>query len=281
MAQGVEISRGKYADTLHDTQSFLLGERVKDNKTQTEWTYVRFDEILNLGDFVRDSVTSDLVAVVASTNYAQVSAISAIGSNLLIDSGQFTDKDYVGAFGQITGNAGIGQAFYIEAMDNVNQVKIRVIATAAGRLGLGDDRGWQVALAADSQYRLRFPGAARQGDGLNDFGRGFVQRAIVAADLGKYGFVCNKGLCFGRVDTDDSSAPEPGFRFIPGTGGLITGGINTDAEAVNVIAKSHLGAYDSTGSNGVILIDAQIDDPTLAFRGRDGDTDPRTRTRIE
>ena len=72
MAQGVEISRGKYADTLHDTQSFLLGERVKDNKTQTEWTYVRFDEILNVGDFVRDSVTADLVAIESGTTYAQV-----------------------------------------------------------------------------------------------------------------------------------------------------------------------------------------------------------------
>ena len=280
MAQGVEISRGKYADTLHETQSFLLGERVKDNKTQTEWTYVRFDEILNLGDFVRDSITADLVAVVASTQYAQVSAISAIGSNLLIDSGQFADKDYVGAFGAIRNNAGVGQMFYIEAMDDVNQVKIRVIATAAGRLGLGDDRGWQVALAADSQYRLRFPGAVRQGDGLRDFGRGFVQRAIVAADLGKYGFVCNKGLCFGRFDRDESTIANLGTPFIPDAGGLITGSINTDEEAVNVIAKSHLGAYTGTG-NGVILIDAQIDDPTLAFRGRDGDTDPRTRTRIE
>ena len=280
MAQGVEISRGKYADTLHDTQSFLLGERVKDNKTQTEWTYVRFDEILNLGDFVRDSITADLVAVVASTTNAQVTAISAIGSNLLIDSGQFTDKDYVGAFGHITDNAGVGQMFYIEAMDNVNQVKIRVIATAAGQLGLNDDRGWQVALAADSRYRLRFPGAVRQGDGLNDFGRGFVQRAIVAADLGKYGFVCNKGLCFGRIDRDDSSVPAAGTRFIPDTGGLITGALDSDAKVSNIIGKSHLSAYTGTG-NGVILIDAQIDDPTLAFRGRDGDTDPRIRIHIE
>ena len=280
MAQGVEISRGRYADTLHETQSFLLGERVKDNKTQTEWTYVRFDEILNLGDFVRDSITSDLVAIVASTTYAQVSAISAIGSNLLIDSGQFTDKDYVGAFGQIIDNAGVGQMFYIEAMDNVNQVKIRVIATAAEQLGLNDDRGWQVALAADSQYRLRFPGAVRQGDGLSDFARGFVQRAIVAADLGKYGFVCNKGLCFGRFIADDSTAPNPGTPYRPSANGLITGGINTDTEAVNVIAKSHLGGSTSP-SNGLVLIDAQIDDPTLAFRGRDGDTDPRIRIRIE
>ena len=280
MAQGVEISRGKYADTLHETQSFLLGERVKDNKTQTEWTYVRFDEILNVGDFVRDSVTADLVAIESGTTYAQVTAISAIGSNLLIDSGQFADKDYVGAFGMIADNAGVGQMFYIEAMDDVNQVKIRVIATAAGRLGLGDDRGWQVALAADSQYRLRFPGAVRQGDGVNGFGRGFVQRAIVAADLGKYGFVCNKGLCFGRFLADDSTIANQGTPFVPLSGGRITGSINTDTEAVNVIAKSQLGGNTSP-SNGVILIDAQIDDPTLAFRGRDGDIDPRIRIRIE
>ena len=280
MAQGVEISRGKYADTLHDTQSFLLGERVKDNKTQTEWTYVRFDEILNVGDLVRDSVTSDLVAVVASTNYAQVSAISAIGSNLLIDSGQFTDKDYVGAFGAIRDNAGVGQTFYIEAMDNVNQVKIRVIATAAGQLGLNDDRGWQVALAADSFYRLRFPGAVRQGDGVSGFGRGFVQRAIVAADLGKYGFVCNKGLCFGRIGRDDSNAPAFGTGYVPSSGGEITGNIDSDAKVYGIVAKSQLGGYTGSGS-GVTLIDAQIDDPTLAFRGRDGDTDPRIRIRIE
>ena len=280
MAQGVEISRGKYADTLHDTQSFLLGERVKDNKTQTEWTYVRFDEILNLGDFVRDSITSDLVAIESGTTYAQATAVSAIGSNLLIDSGQFTDKDYVGAFGMISDNAGVGQIFYIEAMDDVNQVKIRVIATAAGQLGLNDDRGWQVALAANSRYRLRFPGAVRQGDGLNDFVRGFVQHEIVAADLGKYGFVCSKGLCFGRFVADDSSVPAAGTPFIPRAGGLITGAINTDTEAVNVIAKSHLGGNTSP-SNGVVLIDAQIDDPTLAFRGRDGDTDPRIRIHIE
>ena len=141
MPQGVEISRGKYANVLHDTQSLLLGERVKDNRTQTEWTYVRFDEILNVGDFVRDSITGDLVAVVSGQNYAQVSAISAIGSSLLIDSGQFTDKDYVGAFGHITDNAGVGQMFYIEAMDDANQVKINVIATQTGRLDLNDDRG--------------------------------------------------------------------------------------------------------------------------------------------
>ena len=54
MPSGTDITRGRYATVLETSQTRPIGQRIADNKSQRIWTYVRFDQILNVGNWVRD-----------------------------------------------------------------------------------------------------------------------------------------------------------------------------------------------------------------------------------
>ena len=282
MAQGRDIMRGDFAKVLHDTQQFTLGERHINNRDQTEWTYVRFDDPVNAGDLVRDSVTVDIATLVASQIYAAVTGAAAIGTHLLIDSGAFTDDDLVGAMGQIVSGTGAGQIFYITKMDNDNQVIVNVLSGKNTLLDSNDDRGWQVALSTSSRYVLRFPGAVKLGalsdaDGIRSFPRGLAQQTVVAADTGKFGFVCSRGLCFANILLT-GTAPVQDEALIAAASGRVQGSGGSDPIFEDVVAISQFGdiTLSPDTGEGLILVDARIEDKTMAFHTPNPEKDPRT-----
>ena len=290
MPSGIDITRGKYATLLETTQTRPLGQRIADNKSQRIWTYVRFDQLLNLGNWVRDQVTPDLVTVDSGERYASITTDSAIGSRILTDSGAFEGEDFVGAFGTIVEGDGAGQTFFIESMGaDGNEVRISLLGKVDELLDLEDERGWAVALDnADSKYVLRFPGAVIQGDVQTDelgvpFGRGFVQQPIVAADAGKYGYVCSWGLCYARILVTEADVPVMGEAMTYAGSGRVQGlGTATADEVSQTIAISQHGdlTLNTDSGDALILVDARIHDGTMAFRLTD-ESDPRIRTHIE
>ena len=240
----------EFQDTrkLHDTQEHALGYVGRDG-IGYRWSYVQFREVVGVGERVRDSVHTDLIA---TDNPGSVSAASAIGTNRLTDAGKFPlASDLSGCIGTIIGGSGHGQNFTVIRRIDSNILEVKVLTTATD-LSDREDGGWNVALSTTSTYRLFFPGAVRQGDGLTDVDRGITQVAVTADDLNKYGWVQQSGLCFQKVDAS-ANVFVIGEGIIGTADGLaegLTATVTAD-DAAAVIGRSLIG--DTTGSNDILM----------------------------
>ena len=232
----------EFQDTrkLHDTQEHALGYVGRDG-IGNRWSYVQFREVVGVGERVRDSVHSDLIT---TDDPGTVSAAAAIGTNRLTDDGKFPiASDLAGCIGAIVGGAGAGQNFTVMRRIDSNILEVKVLTNIAD---LSDrvDGGWNVALTTASEYRLFFPGAVRQGDGLRDIDRGFTQVEVGADDLNKYGWVQQTGLGFMKLDTSADDAVI-GENLVATSAGLVKGfsGTTSPEEASAGIGRSLLGDY--------------------------------------
>ena len=240
----------EFQDTrkLHDTQEHALGYVGRDG-IGYKWSYVQFREVMGVGERARDSVHTDLIA---TDNPGSVSAASAIGTNRLTDAGKFPlASDLSGCIGTIVGGSGHGQNFTVIRRIDSNILEVKVLTTATD-LSDREDGGWNVALSTTSTYRLFFPGAVRQGDGLTDVVRGFTQVAVTADDLNKYGWVQQSGLGFQRIDNSANNFVI-GEGIVGAADGLSEGftGTTTADEAAAGIGRSLVG--EITGTNDVLM----------------------------
>ena len=213
---------------LSESQLNPLGVRVPD-PDDGAWVYGRFVEngTYNFGRVVRHAGPNDLqgnaAGVFASGN-------SPIGSDKLIDSGQFanaTRKDVQGALGMISDGAGEGQQFWVvRAIDN-NTLQIAVLAAgAAAHRGTG----WVEALTGGStanthsRYRLRLPGYFYRSTDGNDanMNAGAYQgdQLVVTDDYKPYGWVKCEGTAFVMVDAVATGLAQGGF-VEPGANGVV------------------------------------------------------------
>ena len=252
------------ARSLHRVQEHRLGDWAF-NADGDEYSYVQFMEAISVGHYVRDAVPSDLVsagAVVASAD---------IGSNILKDTGEFTNDDYVGAIGYIYEGHGKGQTFYIREMLDKDTIEIFVIATLAGFPSRNSNGGWLTALSSLSRYRLSFPGRVYQGDGLTDVVRGVSEVEVESTDVEKFGWVKRIGLGFPKLDASSANVPVIGEDVIPAAGGLVTGftaAATTADEAAKGIGKSLNGDIVGQATTDDSLIPVQLDirNRTLSYR---------------
>ena len=233
---------------LHDTQEHALGYCGRDGIGYW-WSYVQFREVIGVGERVRDSVHADLIA---TDDPGTVSAEAAIGTNRLTDDGKFpANTDLAGCIGAIVGGPGAGQNFTVMRRVDSNGLEVKVLTTATD-LSDREDGGWSIALTTDSQYRLFFPGAVRQGDGLTNIDRGVSQVAVTADDLNRYGWVQQTGLGFQKVDAS-ADALVTGENLVATGAGLVKGfsGTTTADEASAGIGRSVLG--DIAGTDDVLI----------------------------
>ena len=228
----------EFQDTrkLHDVQEHALGYVGRDGIGQ-KWSYVQFREVVDVGERVRDSVHTDLIA---TDDPGTVAVAADVGADILEDTGKFPmSSDLTGCIGAIVVGEGAGQHFTV--MSRIDSDKLRVkVLTAPSAFNDREDGGWQTALDTTSQYRLFFPGAVRQGDGVNDIVRGYTQVAVTADDLNKYGWVQQTGIGFKKLDVSadgdaDRTALSVGDRIVAAAAGL--------AHGDPVLA----GTYDNTG----------------------------------
>lgn len=228
---------------LHRVQQARLGELATDDIGNT-WSYVQFRQAVNIGEVVRDAELGDLRGT--GTGNGAVSVTTGNSTNRLIATGQFPiTKDVRGAIGAIVNGAGRGQHFTVINRIDENTVEVLVLTTATGFV---TDGKWATALTTSSIYRLAFPGAVFQGDGLADNVRGFSQVEVEAGDIGRYGWVQQTGLGFVKLDAS-AAAPVIGEGLVQAGSGLVRGftaaGTTAD-EAANIIAKCLIGDYTGT-----------------------------------
>ena len=234
----------EFQDTrkLHDTQEHALGYVGRDG-IGNRWSYVQFREVVGVGERVRDSVHSDLIA---TDDPGTVSAAAAIGTTRLTDAGKFPmTTDLAGCIGAIVEGAGAGQNFTVMRRVDSNILEVKVLTTPTD-LSDRQDGGWNVALTTASEYRLFFPGVVRQGDGLTDIDRGVTQVAVSADDLNRYGWVQQTGLGFVKLDTSADDAVT-GENLVATGSGLVKGfsGTTSPEEAAAGIGRSLLGNFDT------------------------------------
>ncbi len=216
----------EFQDTkrLHDTQEHRLGYVGRDGIGQ-KWSYVQFREVVGVGERVRDSIHSDLIT---TDDPGTVAVAAAVGTDVLEDTGKFPiSSDLGGCVGAIVVGTGAGQHFTVMSRIDSDKLRVKVLTSPTG---FSDrvDGGWHTALDTTSRYRLFFPGAVRQGDGISDIVRGYTQVAVTTDDLNKYGWVQQTGIGFKKLDVSadggtDRSVLSVGDRIVAAAAGLAHG----------------------------------------------------------
>ena len=268
---------GKIGNQVDEVQQRRLGEDVYFPATDSYWTYVEFKDVAQRGEHARDAVTADLVG----TALGAVTAIAAVDSKKLNDTGAFANKDLRGAIGQITAGPGVGQTFYIKDNDDADNVIIELLAELQGIPEL-DEEGWRVQLTTASRYQLRQPGVVYRGGAVADFTRGLYQQDITADMLNKYGYVLRWGLGFGRILLSDTETPSIGEPLIAAANGLLEGGVATVAELSKVIATAQLGDLTTSANTEEALIPVEVRVPTTirSYYNPEQMKDPRSYTAL-
>ena len=170
-----------------------------------------------------DQSHQDLLGEAEST----VSAASAVGTDVLHDTGKFANKNLVGAIGQITAGPGYSQTFWVTEVIDANTLRVHVMTqylTATNNPLVNEAGTWETALTTSSKYRLFFPGAVKKAAaGATGGIRGFSEVKVETADIGKYGWVVQGGPTYGLLDVS-GTAPGTAGGVVAAAGGLIDGG---------------------------------------------------------
>ena len=279
--QGFDATHGlDYSKQTDDEMRRRLGSDVYDQRGN-RWTYVQFKEVGAIGSTYRDANSE----YITGNDPGTVRASSAAGSRILsVNGDDVNDIDLAGGFGQILTSDGHGQAFYITdpLVDEANNLEIAVIANGEGNpVNNFDNPGWIQRITTSSTFRIRWPGYGILGDGPFQYIRGFLQRAVVTADLGKYGYVLAEGFCYAKLDQSSANTPTEGEPIIPVSGGLVTGasGTMTAEQAASAIGVSQFGDVSYPVDN-LILIEATIKSQIQSFRRVPGGENPLQEQRI-
>lgn len=240
-------------NTLDGTQEHTLGQWAPD-KWGRGARYMRFAETGSRGGLVRDGVHSDL------SGAGTASAAAAIGTNVLKDTGVFTDKALIeGSIGYISGGTGVGQSF---AILEVVDADTAIVLVLEGDDGEGN---WGTALATDSTYVLYFPGQGFAGDGVTDIAAGFLQYDVSADDVGKFGWVRQEGL--GPARGDASATLATGKGAVSGGSGKIVG-FSSTATTAQLNGKVGTPVLGDIAANGVVLLNYEVMNKALSYKPR-------------
>ena len=259
----MDIVRGDPGTKLDRSQQRSLGEGVLDTLGR-RWRYTRFDVAVGFGELVRDSNGTDLIGATRT-----VSGAVAAGARTLLDQGVFTEtvgNSIRGAIGIITAGTGIGQTFIItdRIANNVDEMRIACLCGRATPPSLVEDYGWTVALDGTSVYELLLPGAARRAVDASNHLAGFVQRDVLSGDVGRFGYVLQKGPGFGVLDFNGTPAPTNGGDLTPSAGGTLIGAGST-VPSNRRVARCLLGDLPVT-ADSYIPIEATIENEAMAYR---------------
>ena len=205
------------------------------------------------------SATGDSISVTTAT--------ASGGDTLRAAASTFTDKDIVGALGMITAGGAIGVSFEVIGHVSETTIRIRVLSNLNGFVA---DGKLPAATTTSSSFTLILPGKAVEGATNARPATGFAQRAAVADDKNKFGFVLKRGLGFGRYDASGTGLMGMNLPLAKATGGQIVGRPSAGNSYSSTIMTAALDvgrivAYgisvDVGGSNdGIVLINAAIPD---------------------
>lgn len=208
-------------------QHHRVGISVPDQWSRA-WTYCMFhggssDATHQVGTVFRDAISTDLLSAAEGT----VTAAADVDTNVLTDSGEFTNDDLRGAVGQIVDGGGEGQVFQVlgsKQDDAANSLLIALIAAADGSKQEGKRPGWQTALTTASKYRLSFPGRVVRSAAASTLIRGVLQaQLILPANETLYGWLLQRGPGLFRLDVSGTAAAVGG-SIRTAAGGLVIGG---------------------------------------------------------
>ena len=197
----------------HKEQKLRLGEVVMDEHGD-RWSYVKAGAAITAGRVVRDSLHTDLLG---NSGIGTVTTASRVGSDRLIDSGEFANKEYLrGGVGIIRAGGAAGTAFYVREVIDDDTLRIVVLSRD---LDFKHREGWPVATTTASTYTIKVPGLARHTSTTRRiFARGVAQVDIPS---GEYGYVKQSGLAW--VKLPNSVAIAAGTELVPGADGTIIG----------------------------------------------------------
>lgn len=243
----------------HNTQRNPLGMRFKVNGRLYE--YVQIKDTWDAGELVEAVTTRDVTS--ETDDIIDVATATAAGGDTLIAAaGTFTDEEIVGAVGMITEGGAFGTSFQVLERVSATTIRIRALANLAGRITNGK---LAAATTAASKFTLLLPGKVVKGSTVTRPASGFAQRAAVAADNGKFGFVLAKGRGFGKLDVSGTDIGGMGRTLVKADDGLVVGLGTTVAIALTTFdlrvgraISADIG--DSNASDGLIMLDADCPD---------------------
>lgn len=248
---------------LHRVQQARLGELATDDIGNT-WSYVQFRQAVSIGDVVRDAKHPELVSGNANQTPA-AEAATTDSDRLKAADDTFENIDVRGAIGAIVTGTGYGQNFIVVDKIDDETLQVRVL-TSQTNFEITNGT-WQAALKSTSggsgisNFRLAFPGAVYQGNGLTDNVRGFSQVEVETGDVGRYGWVQQTGIGFVKLDASNTAVPVIGEGLVQAGSGLVRGltaAATTADDAANIIAKSLLGDYGPATSPANTLMWAEL-----------------------
>ena len=238
-----------YPDFVHKEAQHTIGEEHNDNAGD-KWSYVEFTPgTYTRGIVVRDAKSSDLLTGGEGT----ATAAAAVGSTILTDTGEFSNKDLRGAIGTIVEGTGIGQSFFVKKVRDANIIEIQLLKRAGA--------GWEVALDTTSKYKLSLPGRvyiAPTAAGNKIRGITPYDEFTVPTSEFRYGYVRKTGIDEGLIDVSGNALVAE-TAVVVTTGGLLLGPPATDtiASIRNTIGYSVNG--DLAGDvNALALIEFTI-----------------------
>jgi hypothetical protein len=217
MPQYIRINH-KEGLVFHTAQRQRLGQLAYDDHG-ARWSYCWINEDVSAGEYVEDMANADLLSGATGT----VTTASAAGTNTLIDSGEFTGDDFVGALGSTLGDTianGGGQGFHVTEMIDANTLGVSVHHGDADPTLTGN--GWETATTTSTTYSLWFPGRCKQGDDQPAIVRGFVQVDVDVSE-NEFGWVKQTSAGWVKIDTSDTGVPVAGEWLVPQAAGLVSG----------------------------------------------------------
>ena len=241
---------GRY---LEDSQVDKLGQLVFD-KNGREFGFAKVGGAFEAGQSLRVALHDDLVATASDQN--NVTGNSPVGGNLLVSAGAFKGKKgfVEGAFGMITAGAGKGQSFVVEAIENDNTIRVRVVAIASAFNDQANPNAgnWNTALDNTSRFTLTHPDVVFATDDAASWNVGVAQTKAETADVGKYVHPLRKGVGAGKSDASGTGNITAGAFVSVTAGGLFELAPNTVAGVKNTVGRAITGEDGST--DGLILI---------------------------
>ena len=265
-------------DEFTKEQHHRVGISVPDQWNRL-WTYCLFPggssgTTYNKGELLADSLSADLLD---NSGVGTLTAVQAVGSNLIKDTDEFANDDFRGAIGIIDANDGIGQVFQVLRVADKDTLEIALLFEADGK------SGWQTALSTSSTYELMFPGRVKKAPIASPYAqinRGFIQEALtVPANESRYGWALQQGLGVAAHDNTDTAPVAAAFMAAGDTtaGNIEGAGLGTGTapgtvaallaaarKSVNGVGRSPFGI--TLAAAGTVPIYADIRNNMLSYR---------------
>ena len=228
---------------LEEKQRFALGQ-IGQDRLGNRWSYVQFTNGVQLtaGQWVQDILQAENPAVSDSPNELVI-ATSALTAN----------RQYVGAYGFVTGATGRGQGFmvtgkYVSGANTHFTIRLLHDGTSPQ-----DTEQWETPLkaGATSAVTFSFTGVVDTGGAAGGLARirGVVQTTVPVSTQ-KFGWVQQSGVGLCLLNQAGTNVPNTGL-LIPDADGLFEGG------STNPVARA-LVTYNPT-ANALVLAELRVD----------------------